>query len=86
MEYVGLTPGFIKPAPVAWFASHRHTSDGDNEPYSYCYVFAYAIDLPDKARTVTLPENENIRILAFTLAKESDPVTPVQPLVDGPER
>ena len=25
-EFAGLTPGFIKPAPVAWFASHRHAS------------------------------------------------------------
>jgi alpha-mannosidase len=86
MEYAGLTPGFIKPAPVAWFASHRHTADGDNEPYSYCYIFAHAIDMPAGARTLTLPENENIRILALTLAHESDPVRPVQPLVDTPER
>ena len=86
MEYAGLTPGFIKPAPVAWFASHRHTADGDNEPYSYCYIFAYAVDMPSDARTLTLPENENIRILAVTLAEESGPVRPVQPLVDRPER
>jgi alpha-mannosidase len=86
MEYAGLTPGFIKPAPVAWFASHRHSADGDNEPYSYCYLFGYAIDLPSEAKTLTLPENDNIRILAVTLAKESEPVLPVQPLVDTPER
>ncbi len=27
-EYAGLIPGYIKPAPVAWFASHRHLQDG----------------------------------------------------------
>ncbi len=86
MEYAGLTPGFIKPAPVAWFASHHHSADGDNEPYSYCYLFAYSVDLPAEVRTLTLPENENIRILAATVANESGPVRPVLPLVDMPER
>jgi alpha-mannosidase len=86
MEYAGLTPGFIKPAPVAWFASHRHTVDGDNEPYSYCYIFAYAIDMPAGAKTLTLPQNDNIRIFAVTVAKESGPVRPAQALVDSPER
>ena len=86
MEYTGLTPGFIKPAPVAWFASHRHTADGNNEPYSYCYIFAYAIDMPADARTLTLPQNDNIRIFAVTVAKESGPVRPARALVDSPER
>jgi alpha-mannosidase len=27
-KYAGLTPGCIKPSPVAWFASHRHTPSG----------------------------------------------------------
>ena len=38
-EMVGLKPGFIKRADVAWFASHRHTAGGANEPYAYSYLF-----------------------------------------------
>lgn len=81
-EMVGLRPGFIKRADVAWFASHRHDAGGANEPYAYSYLFAYTLDLPSDAHTLTLPENEAIRILAVTVADESDEVHPVQPLYD----
>jgi alpha-mannosidase len=85
-QMVGLTPGFIKPALVAWFASHRHASDGSNEPYAYSYLFAYAIDVPEGAMTLTLPSNERIRILAITVSDEGAQVRPVQHLTDYLER
>ena len=81
-EMTGLKPGFIKRAEVAWFASHRHTADGANEPYAYSYLFAYPLDLPAGATTLTLPANEKIRILAISVAEEGATVTPVQPLYD----
>ncbi|HEU4933621.1 MAG TPA: glycoside hydrolase family 38 C-terminal domain-containing protein, partial [Pyrinomonadaceae bacterium] len=56
-EVAGITPGFIKRAPVAWFASHRHTPDGKNEAYAYSYLFAYTIEVPAGAKTLTLPNN-----------------------------
>jgi alpha-mannosidase len=83
MEYTGLKPGFIKRAPVAWFASHRHSAQGANEPYSYCYLYAYAVDLPADAKTLTFPENDKIRILAVTLAEQAGQVHPAQPLYDA---
>lgn len=85
-EMAGLVPGFVKPAPVAWFASHRHATDGANEPYAYAYLFAYALDLPGGTRTVTLPWNERIRILAATVAWETGPVVAAHPLFDTVER
>ncbi len=78
----GLTPGFIKRAPIAWFASHRHTADGANEPYAYSYLFAYAIDLPDGARTLTLPDDDKIRVLAATVSTENFPIQEAQPLYE----
>jgi alpha-mannosidase len=81
-EMTGLKPGFIKRAEVAWFASHRHTADGANEPYAYSYLFAYPLDLPAGATTLTLPANEKIRILAISVAEEGATVKPVQPLYD----
>jgi alpha-mannosidase len=78
----GLTPGFIKRAPIAWFASHRHTADGANEPYAYSYLFAYAIDLPPGARTITLPDNDKIRVLAATVSDEDFALAEAQPLYD----
>ncbi len=85
-EMAGITPGFIKRAPVAWFASHRHTAAGTNEAYAYSYLFAYAIDVPANAKTLTIPENENVRILAITGSNEREWVKPAHPLYDTLER
>jgi alpha-mannosidase len=85
-EFAGLTPGFIKRTPVAWFASHRHASDGSNDAYAYSYLFAYAIDIPAGATTLTLPANERIKILAVTVSNEGEPVRPVAPLYDTLQR
>ena len=85
-EMTGITPGFIKRAPVAWFASHRHTPDGKNEAYAYSYLFAYTIDVPSDAKTLTLPANDNVRIFAITGSNERASVKPAQPLYDTLER
>jgi alpha-mannosidase len=82
MEYAGLNPGFIKRAPVAWFASHHHNPDGTNEPYSYSYLFAYTMDLPAGAKTITLPNNDKIRVMAISVADEAPSVWPANPLYD----
>jgi alpha-mannosidase len=78
----GLTPGYIKRDPIAWFASHRHSADGANEPYAYSYLFAIVFDLPSDARTLTLPNNDKIRILATTVSDEGFPIHEAQPLYD----
>jgi alpha-mannosidase len=82
LDFSGLTPGFIKPAPVAWFGSHRHNADGANEPYAYSYLFAYALQLPPGARSVTLPDDDHLRIMAMTISDEGAPVAAAQPLYD----
>ena len=83
---LGITPGFIKRAPIAWFASHRHTPAGTNEAYAYSYLFAYTIDVPAGAKTLTLPNNDNVRILAITASNERSSVKPAHPLYDTLER
>ena len=85
-EMTGIRPGFIKPAPVAWFASHRHRPDGLSEAYGYSYLFAYALDIPAGAKTLTLPRDEKIRVLAVTASDEAHAVTPAQPLFDWLEQ
>lgn len=86
MEYTGLTPGFIKPAPVAWFASHHHSAEGANDAYAYSYLFAYAMDLPANASTLSLPENDKIRILAISVAEDGPEARAAQRLYDTLER
>ena len=85
-EMTGLRPGFIKRADVAWFSSQRRGADGNAEPYAYSYLFAYAIDLPPGERSLTLPDNERIRILAITVADEPGMITPAHPLYDTLDR
>lgn len=82
LDYTGLTPGFIKRDPVAWFASHRHTADGANEPYAYSYLFAYSLQLPPGARGITLPDDDRLRIMAMTVSDEGAPIRAAQPLYD----
>jgi alpha-mannosidase len=85
-EMLGITPGFIKRAPLGWFASHRHTPAGANEAYAYSYLFVYTLDVPVNARTLTLPTNDRIRILALTGSNERSTVKPAHPLYDNLER
>ena len=85
-EMTGITPGFIKRAPLAWFASHRHTDAGTNEAYAYSYLFVYTIDVPANAKNLTIPENENVRILAISGSNEREWVKPAHPLYDTLER
>jgi alpha-mannosidase len=86
MDYTGLVPGYIKRTPVAWFASHRHAADGTNDPYAYSYLFAYSLDIPPGATTLTLPVNPRIKILAIAATNEGERVRPAQPLYDTLER
>lgn len=79
-DYTGLRAGYIKPANLAWYASHHHTADGLNEPYQYSYIFAYAIDMPENTRTLTLPNNSKVHVLAVSVAQENPSVAPAQPL------
>ena len=81
-DYLGLRTGYIKPATLAWYASHHHTAEGLNQPYAYSYLFVYALDAPAGAKVLTLPSNPNIRILAISTAQEEPAVSPAQPLHD----
>lgn len=81
-EMTGIKPGYIKRADLAWYCSHHHDAAGANVPYGYSYLFAYPIDLPAGTKTITLPDNGKIRILAISVADENAAAKPAQPLYD----
>jgi alpha-mannosidase len=81
-DYVGLKPGYIKQAPLGWYASHHHTAQGLNEPYQYSYLFVYSLDLPADAHTLTLPDNDKIRILSVSVVDDNPSLIPASPLFD----
>jgi alpha-mannosidase len=85
-EMSGIRPAFIKPAPIAWFASHRHNAQGASEAYAYSYLFAYALDIPPGAKSFTLPVDDRVRVMAVTASDEGGRVRPLQPLFDTLER
>ena len=61
--------GFVKREEIAWVGSHRHAPEG-NEPYIASYVFLYVINQPKGVRELRLPDNDHIRILAITAARD----------------
>jgi alpha-mannosidase len=81
-EMLSIRPGFIKRSDIAWFSSQRRASDGNAEPYAYSYLFAYAVDLPAGVKSLTLPDNERIRLLAVSVVDEAPRLTPAAPLYD----
>ncbi|MGC2657219.1 MAG: glycoside hydrolase family 38 C-terminal domain-containing protein [Bryobacteraceae bacterium] len=81
-EMTGIKPGYIKRADLAWYCSHHHNAAGENVPYGYSYLFAYAIDLPAGAKSITLPQNDDIRVMAISVAEDNPEAKPAEPLYD----
>ena len=81
-EMTGIKPGYIKRAELAWYCSHHHNTAGQNVAYRYSYLFAYPIDLPAGAKSIQLPDNQKIRVLAISVSKENPEIRPAQPLYD----
>jgi len=80
LEYTGLTPGFIKRAPVASFSLRK------DQPYAYSYFFDYTFDVPAGAKTFTLSDNDKVHVQSVTISNEGPAVVPAQPLYDRLER
>jgi alpha-mannosidase len=74
-----ILPAYVNQAPVAWAGTHRHTADGLNETYKFTYLYASRLQLPPGARTVILPENGNIKLLAASVVGgRHDRITPTE--------
>ncbi|MCX6334131.1 MAG: glycosyl hydrolase-related protein [Bacteroidia bacterium] len=77
-----ITNAYTKRDNIAWYASHRHSPEA-NDAYQYSYLYKYEINLPKGAKSVTLPDNDKIRIFAITAANNTnEDITPLQPLYD----
>lgn len=78
-----IAPAYAKNVPVAWVGTHRHDARGENEAYVLTHIFRLRLDLPPGARTLTLPDDEHLRILAITAARnDNDAVVATQPFAD----
>jgi alpha-mannosidase len=61
---------FYKGGRIAWLTSHRHDAQGRNKSWDHCYLFSHRIPLPDGVSTVTLPDDERIRILSMSIVED----------------
>jgi len=78
-----IAPAYAKQAPLAWVGSHRHDARGENEAYVYTQFFRLRLDLPPHASTLTLPDDERIRILAITAThNDNDDAVAAQAFTD----
>ena len=78
-----IAPAYAKSVPVAWVGTHRHDARGANEAYVFTHLFRLRLDVPKGARTLTLPDDEHVRILAITAAhNDNDAVVAAQPFTD----
>jgi len=81
-KVTAITSAYVKRDNIAWYASHCHSPNG-NLAYQYSYLYKYEIDIPRGAKSITLPQNVNVKIFAITVAdKVNDDVIPLQPLYD----
>jgi alpha-mannosidase len=65
-----------------WPGTAHHNAAGENVTYRYSYLFVHPLDLQPGTNTITLPENDNVRILAISVADENAAVKPAHPLYD----
>jgi alpha-mannosidase len=83
-----IVPAYLKKVPVAWNATHCHNSKQNaNDAYKYCYLFKLSLDIPKGAKTLTLPNNPDILVVAISVANDANANTKAaQLLVDDLKR
>jgi len=69
---------------IAWYANHTHRGyPSKNEAYQYCYLYKFEINVPAGAKSVILPNNKRIKVLAVTaVSTDAETVKPLQKLYD----
>lgn len=65
-----IKPAFYRDHRVAWSSTHLHRPTGD-EYYGYSYFFAYRLEIPEGATSITLPDSRFVRIAAMSIGDEA---------------
>ncbi|MGB0717089.1 MAG: glycoside hydrolase family 38 C-terminal domain-containing protein, partial [Phycisphaerae bacterium] len=76
-----LLPAFMKKAPIAWFATHRHDPEDGNEAYHFTYLFHEVLSIPAGVSEIELPFDERVLIAAASLST-AEIARPLHALVD----
>jgi alpha-mannosidase len=79
---LGVRPAYLRRDTVAWAGTHTHARHGD-EPYVFCYLFKYCLELARGATDLVLPEEPRVRLFAASVAvNPADDTTPAGVLYD----
>jgi alpha-mannosidase len=69
--HAGHTEAFLKNADIAYVGTHTHDAMGNRDlPHEYTYIYSIALDLPKKAKEVTLPFNSQVVLFAATVVND----------------
>jgi alpha-mannosidase len=64
-----MKPAYLKNENIAWYGTHKHDGNNNlNVSYKFCYIFKLGFDLPANAHMLTLPDDDNVRIFAISVA------------------
>lgn len=74
---------YAKRDNIAWFATHRHKGyPTQNEAYQFSHLYKYEIAVPAGVKSIQLPDDYGIKIVAVTVADGVEQINPLQPLYD----
>ncbi len=73
--WTGNSESFLRDERIGYIGTHTHSQDEKNRPYVFSYMYLMTLDIPAGAKTVTLPDNENVMVYAMTAA--SNPIDDV---------
>ena len=66
----GNSESYVKDGHFGYVFSHRHSASAGNEPYGLAYLYKIHLDIPEGAKSLTLPEDAGIAVFAVTLSDE----------------
>ncbi len=85
-EAADVVPAYVTDADLGWVVTHRLDRDGAPESYTYTHFYRVTIPVGKDARSITLPDDPAIVVLAATEVDARPAVRALTPLVDRPTR
>lgn len=71
---------YVKSGNLAYVGDHQHSAKTGNVPYIFTYLYKVTIDLPEGAKELVLPKDDNVMLFSATLTNEK--TDEVKPLVE----
>lgn len=69
-SWKGECEGYLKDGSFGCIANHKHSERKGNDSYNFAYLYKVCLDIPEDARTLTLPKDAGIAVFAATLADD----------------